>query len=168
MLKTIAIIIVCIIVIGIMFYSLMTKMQNDNSVHPSTMSPLPTAIVDIDGSRNIAVELATTDASREQGLSDRASLADDRGMLFIFPTAVIQQFWMNRMHFPLDIIFIKDGVVVDIAPNLPAPKVGQFPAVVRSKIEADQVLEINAGKAAEWGIRDGSIVKIMNSAASAN
>lgn len=104
-------------------------------------SPLTLRISD----RSILVEVADTWYSRIRGLSGRASLDADRGMLFIFPFASSRIFWMFGMRFSLDIIFLRDGVVVDIAPCV------QFPAIVSSRVPADAVLEINAGMAEAWG-----------------
>ena len=41
-----------------------------------------------------------------QGLSERQSLAEDKGMLFLFEKPDHYAFWMKGMEFPLDIIFI--------------------------------------------------------------
>jgi uncharacterized membrane protein (UPF0127 family) len=40
------------------------------------------------------VEVADTPAKREMGLQYRRQLADDRGMIFIFPVESQQSFWM--------------------------------------------------------------------------
>ncbi|MDZ4285370.1 MAG: DUF192 domain-containing protein, partial [Candidatus Sungbacteria bacterium] len=60
------------------------------------ISPPPS--VEIDGT-TIAVELATTSAAVAKGLSGRASLEQDRGMLFIFSRPDRYRFWMPNMHF---------------------------------------------------------------------
>lgn len=97
------------------------------------------------------IELADTPAKRAQGLSDRLSLASDHGMLFIFPRAERYTFWMPRMHFDLDIIWLNGDEVVDIA-RLSAPKSGEEPVRYTSKHTANRVLEINAGQAKKYNI----------------
>jgi hypothetical protein len=97
------------------------------------------------GDRSILVEVADTRVARIRGLSGRASLDANRGMLFVFSSPAMRSFWMFGMKFSLDIIFLRDGVVVDIAPRVPYPKTFRFPAVVSSRVPADAVLEINAG-----------------------
>ena len=97
---------------------------------------------------------ADTEQTREHGLSDRESLSVDTGMLFIFPTATIQGFWMKDMHFPLDIIWIdKNKKVIGIAANA-TPE--SYPEVFMSPDLIQYVLEINAGKSTDFGITTGA------------
>jgi hypothetical protein len=109
------------------------------------------------GSIRIPVEVVDTDASRALGLSGRTSLSHRTGMLFLFPDAQSREFWMKDMHFPLDIIWINQGIVTDIA-TLPVPtSSGQIPAHA-SVFDADRVLELNAGEARELGITLGASI----------
>ena len=63
----------------------------------------------------VEVEVADTQILRQQGLSNRRSLGDYQGMLFIFDTSGIYPFWMKDMYIPLDIIYICDSYyIVDI------------------------------------------------------
>ena len=73
-------------------------------------SPTPAAKVSIDN-RTFSVEVATSSAQQQQGLSGRNSLATDKGMLFIFKTPNKYAFWMKDMKFPLDMVFIKDNKI---------------------------------------------------------
>src|SRR3989338_4766663 len=61
--------------------------------------------------QSVIVELAQTPEARKQGLSGRQNLCETCGMLFIFPENNRYTFWMKEMNFPLDIIWLKDGVV---------------------------------------------------------
>jgi hypothetical protein len=121
---------------------------------------LPTGILKV-GDREIIVELAMDRSSQTRGLSYRESLDEDRGMLFVFDKPMTQRFWMYGMNFPIDIIFIKDDKVVQVAADVPHPE-GVVPKIVSSSVKADKVLELNAGKAEEWGIRQGVIVKMVD------
>ena len=56
----------------------------------------------------VAVELATTPEGRQLGLMYRDSLAPGKGMLFVFPKAGLQGFWMRNTKIPLDIVYIAD------------------------------------------------------------
>lgn len=116
----------------------------------------------VGGGRHILVEVARTAEETRRGLSFRPSLPEDEGMYFVFPIAEPQTFWMYGMRFPLDIIFIRDNIVINIEANVPAPKSDvDVPATARSAGQADAVLEINAGKAAEWGIRPGDEITML-------
>lgn len=107
--------------------------------------------------RIVLLEIADEQDEITQGLSDRTSMPAGYGMLFVLEPPGIYPFWMNRMHFPLDIIWINDGVVVDVV-TLPPPQVGELPVTHRPKVVADSVLELNAGEATGYGLRVGSTV----------
>lgn len=64
------------------------------------------------------VEIADTELTRMRGLSGRESLGEREGMLFIFPSPAKYSFWMKGMKFPLDFVWIRDGVVADITANV--------------------------------------------------
>ena len=71
----------------------------------------------------IIVEVASDDATREQGLMYRDHLADDRGMIFLFPQAGEYPFWMKNTLIPLDMIWIDaDHRIVHIAHDVPPCK----------------------------------------------
>ena len=114
-----------------------------------------------------AVELALTPGEQAQGLSDRESLAPGTGMLFVFaPDRSAGPFWMFRMRFPIDIVWISEGcAVVDVTAEAPAPDPDTPTAnlpTYSSSSPAGYVLEINAGKAAEHGIEAGVPVRFAN------
>jgi len=110
----------------------------------------PTKPVIIDGSI-LKVAIADSEAEIVQGLSGRANLQDDEGLLFLFQDSNYRTFWMKEMRFNIDMIFISDSVIVDIAKNMPAPKIWQWPATYTSTAPADAVLEINAGLSDQYG-----------------
>lgn len=100
-------------------------------------------------------EIAMTQEHVERGMMYRDGIADDAGMLFVFPSARPVAFWMRNTRIPLDIIFIsEDGRITNIAANAkpydetPLPSAGPVVAV----------LEIRGGLAAEKGIRPGNTV----------
>ncbi len=67
------------------------------------------------GGKNVQVELAVTSAEQAQGLSGRASLHENTGMLFIFNESGKYPFWMKDMNFPIDMIWIgEDSRIVFI------------------------------------------------------
>ena len=70
------------------------------------------------GRTRFFVEIADTDAEREQGLMFRKEVPPDRGMLFDFNPPRAVAFWMRNTLIPLDLIYIRaDGRVLSIARN---------------------------------------------------
>lgn len=68
----------------------------------------------------LCVELARTPDERARGLSGRSKLANDEGMLFVFPEASTPGFWMRDTRLPLSIAFIDASAkIVDIRPLTP-------------------------------------------------
>lgn len=102
----------------------------------------------------IQVETATTPAQHYQGLSDRLSICSDCGMLFVFPQPVATTFVMRRMHFPLDIIWLKQRHVVGMSRNLP-PEQAEPYTPYPSAGEVDMVLELPAGAANRYNLKIG-------------
>ena len=109
--------------------------------------------------RTFVIEVADTPAKREKGLGERDGLPSDHGMYFPFESAQYWVFWMKGMRFPIDIVWIREGKVVDIAASIPPPK--GLPLETYSPIQpADAVLELNAGVAAEIGLEAGDAIEL--------
>ncbi len=107
------------------------------------------------------VEIAATPQAIKQGLSGREALARKQGMYFIYPSAHILRFWMKEMRFPLDIIWIKDNVVIGISANIPVPLPNtslQQLKIYPSPQPANRVLEVTAGTAATYQLKIGDPV----------
>ncbi len=101
------------------------------------------------------VELARTKEERERGLMYRKKLDDNAGMLFIFEKKGMYGFWMKNTLIPLDIIWLDDdGVIVYIKENAKPCKHILCPVIMPNK-KAKYVLEVNAGKVKELGIKLG-------------
>ena len=115
------------------------------------------------GDAVFVAELAITAAERTQGLSDREGLEPGTGMLFIFEGREVSSFWMRKMLFSLDFVWIsEDCRVVDITPDVPFPEPGTSTSSLptyRSSVPAAYNFEINAGEASELGIRVGDAVR---------
>lgn len=105
------------------------------------------------------IEVADTPAKRELGLGERDALAEGHGMYFPFGMEQRWVFWMKGMRFPIDIVWIRGGRVVDISHEIPPP--AGFPLETYSPAEpADAVLELNAGVARDIGLEAGDEVVI--------
>jgi len=129
-------------------------LQNQKSVQ-SQMRSTVYQTYDING-KILKVETVSDPDGIRQGLSDRLMMEDDTGMLFLMPVTDLHPFWMNRMQFALDMIWLLDGVVVEIAPNMPPPSfTGDIPATHFPKAKANQILELSAGGVERYGIKVG-------------
>ena len=112
--------------------------------------PLPQRVLALPGG-NFTVEIADEEGERRQGLGGRKGLPPGTGMLFLFEAPGIYPFWMKGMRFPLDIIYLRDGVVTEVFPSVPAPAPGGEPVTVVPQGLANQVFEVEAGTAAQKG-----------------
>jgi uncharacterized membrane protein (UPF0127 family) len=120
----------------------------------------PGVVIDT-GQRRITfhVEVARTEAEHSLGLMHRQHLADDAGMLFVFPDDQVRVFWMKNTLIPLDMLFIdRDlvvvGIVADAEPQTLTPR--------RVDAPARYVLEIVGGLSAKLGIRPGQRIQLLD------
>lgn len=110
--------------------------------------------------QQFAIELATTDATRTQGLMNRTHLAADHGMLFVFAESAPQAFWMKNTLIPLDILYFDDARrLVSMQLDVPPCKADPC-AIYPSDVPARYVLELAAGTARRVGIRNGDVLTI--------
>ncbi len=102
--------------------------------------------------KRIAIEIADTDSSREMGLMNRPSMAEQAGMLFIMEREEPQGFWMRNTLMPLDLFFADDSLnIVAIRPDNRSVS----DARIESGVPARYVVETRAGFAARHGITEG-------------
>ncbi|MEK7139563.1 MAG: DUF192 domain-containing protein [Patescibacteria group bacterium] len=103
--------------------------------------------------------VATTATQQRQGLAGRASLDATAAMLFPYDRPAVRYFWMQGMNFPIDIIWIKNGVVVGWQKNVPPPTPEQLqPVRMVSPQPVDTVLEVAAGFVSRSGLVVGDPV----------
>jgi len=105
----------------------------------------------------ILVEIADTPGKRAKGLSDRPSLPENQGMLFLFDKPDFYSFWMKDTLIPLDFIWIRDDKVVGITQNI-KPEEYQPPQVLTPEEKVEAVLEVNAGFIKKFDIKVGDKV----------
>ena len=104
----------------------------------------------------IDIWIADNDARRSRGLMFVEHMADDAGMLFIYPGEQAVSFWMKNTLIPLDMLFVKaDGSIAHIAHN--AVPMDETPIDSGASVKA--VLEINGGTANALGIKEGDKVE---------
>jgi uncharacterized membrane protein (UPF0127 family) len=123
------------------------------------LTPLPSGTIQIVHEGGVLyAELAVTPEQRAAGLSNRASLAVDAGMLFVYNTPGRPSFWMRQTRIPLDLVWIgADKRVSQITAGVqPEPGVADA-SLRRYRPDADvlYVLELNAGASIARGIAPG-------------
>ena len=96
------------------------------------------------------VWVASTYTELTTGLSGRESIPAGTGMLFVLPEKRPVTVDTSQMLFPLDIIFISESLVVDVASNI------QPGYLVTEETPCDMFLEVNAGETA--GVEVGDAV----------
>lgn len=111
------------------------------------------------GEHRYEVEIASTLTQKAKGLAGRASLGPGTGMLFTFASSSRHAFTMHGMRFPLDMVWIAEGKIVDISKNL-QPDTGILASLYRPSVPADMVLELNAGVADADGLKAGDKIVI--------
>lgn len=102
------------------------------------------------------VEVADSPGKRQMGLMYRVDLADDHGMIFLFPEESQQSFWMKNTPRSLDMIFIgRDRKIVGIVEQ--AAPFSLEPRSVEGKSQF--VFEINGGLSKRYGFKTGDSVQ---------
>lgn len=110
------------------------------------------------GENVFRAEVVETMSQKAKGLSFRDGLDKDSAMYFDFGREDKYGFWMMGMKFPIDILWIKNNVIVGIEKNVPAPAAGTPENALKLYYPpeaVDRVLEINAGLSDNLGIRVG-------------
>ncbi|MBD2294391.1 DUF192 domain-containing protein [Anabaena sphaerica FACHB-251] len=107
----------------------------------------------------INLEVAETPEQQMMGLMYRPALPDDRGMLFVFPSAQPVRFWMKNVPVSLDMVFLHNGVIQYI--QTAAPPCNSEPCPTYGpNVPIDQVIELRSRRATELGLQVGDTVKI--------
>ncbi|MFH1291882.1 MAG: DUF192 domain-containing protein [bacterium] len=116
------------------------------------------------GSQDLTVLLAKGSRHLHQGLTGRKDLGKYQGVLFVFPDRGQHTMVMRDINFAIDIIWIDNYKIVDMALNLQAE-----PDDLASRLEpyfsrasSDMVLEVSAGFAVKNKLKIGDMVKISN------
>lgn len=105
--------------------------------------------------KGIDVEIAETDETRHRGLMYRDKMEETQGMLFIFPEAELQSFYMKNTLIPLDIIFISPKKeIVKIYKNTTPLSEKDLPSLK----PATYVVEVIGGFTDKFGIKEGNYI----------
>jgi len=115
--------------------------------------PRDTLLVETGSSQyRFEVEVADDATERAEGLMYRQSLADNAGMLFLYPKPQPVEFWMKNTPLSLDIVFVRpNGMIARIAANTTPMSEDMIP----SGEPVLAVLEVRAGIMHQLGIAVG-------------
>jgi len=115
---------------------------------------LPEIALSVNGHK-LTAEVAHNDPARAQGLMHRRMLPENRGMLFVFPTAAQHAMWMMNTYIPLSVAFIDErGVIINIEDMKPHTQ-DAHPAAKPAKY----ALEMNQAWFNKRGIKPGAAVE---------
>jgi uncharacterized membrane protein (UPF0127 family) len=134
----------------------------ESTVTTSQASSLTSGKVRIDasdgGSVEVEVEVADDTEEMARGLMERTTLAEDAGMLFVYPEERELSFWMKDTLIPLSIAFMdSEGRIVDIQ-DMKA--LDDTPPHYASAEPARYALEVNKGFFDERGVEVGDMARL--------
>lgn len=108
------------------------------------------------GGHELRIEVAATPEQRSRGLMYRDSLAENAGMLFVFPEEREVSFWMKDTAIPLSIAYIRrDATIVGIYDMDPFSL-----EAVPSRRPVLYALEVNQGWFSRHGVTVGMRVDL--------
>lgn len=116
------------------------------------------------GDHTIQVEIADSPQEWELGLSYRDTLAEDHGMLFVFPDESRRVFWMRGCNFDIDLAYIEsNGAISEIITmekeplDTPLDSLMTYPS---QSATIKYVLEMIGGWFAEHDVNVGTIINL--------
>ncbi|MBI4148766.1 DUF192 domain-containing protein [Candidatus Woesearchaeota archaeon] len=110
--------------------------------------------------QRIAVEIADEPNEWQRGLQNRTFLAQDTGMLFVFPEPKEVTFWMKDTLIPLDMLFIdENGVIQFIRHDVKPCKADPCQTYAHQNIK--YVLELPGTYAELKGFKTGDKLQIL-------
>ncbi|WP_010228665.1 DUF192 domain-containing protein [Gillisia marina] len=102
--------------------------------------------------QQLDIEFAETAYEQQTGLMYRRSMEANQGMLFVYSEEAMHSFYMKNTYIPLDLIFFgKDSSIVSFQENAKPLDETSLP----SKVPAQFILEVNAGKVKQWNLAEG-------------
>jgi len=121
--------------------------------HPAAAEP---TTLRLPNGRSLTLELAATPQERNLGLMLRPSLAQDHGMLFLFPLPDRQGIWMKNMLIPIDILWLDDHKrIIHLESNVPPCRIEPC-LIYQPPAPALYVIELAAGAALKADLKVGT------------
>jgi uncharacterized protein len=112
------------------------------------------------GTRAIVVEVASIPSDRAQGLMFRKKMANNEGMLFVYPQPHITGMWMKNTLIPLSVAFIDEkGAIINIEEMKPETLDAHM-----AKAPAKYSLEMSSGWFKKHKLGPGTKIKGLEKA----
>lgn len=134
-----------------------TVMVDPGALSDHPLAAMPTVQMEV-GGKTFTLEVAGTSEQMQRGLMFRTELPGDRGMLFPFEPARRVHFWMKNTRIPLDMVFIRDGRIVNIT-HQAQPCTGDPCRYYPSVVPVDRVIELPGGTAEALSLQLGDPVR---------
>ena len=120
--------------------------------------PLPTTKLWL-GPEELTAELALTGEQQQTGMMFRTNMAENAGMLFVFPAPHRTSFWMKNTPLPLSAAYIDpEGIILEIHDLKPFNTNSVFASSSRIQF----VLEVNQGWFKRHNISTGVLVRAQS------
>jgi len=147
---------ISLFLVGVLLLGSCTSTAYENPVFPVGNSP--GRIIEIQLGKDVyLVEVADTVDLHLRGLSGRADLPENGGMLFMYDSNRELYFWMKDTNLLLTIAFLlEDGQIVSIQDMFPNSSYS-----VQSVVPVRYALELPMGAFKRAGIRVGDIIDIF-------
>ena len=155
--------ITCVIIIFVISFSQLYafNLQSNNNTSSIGADFFPNykkTTISINGI-NVTMAIASTDEQRIRGLSGIEKMNENEGMLFLFDKPSKQGFWMNKMNFPIDIIWLNsNNKVVHIEKQLEPCKLFLACPVYNPEVDSLYVIELRSGFADNHSIKNDMII----------
>ena len=128
------------LICGILLFALTQPLQSSQNTESMQIASVIFA-----NNVKIDAEIADNETLRQNGLMHRKHLAENHGMLFVYPGQAIRAVWMKNTLIPLDVLFLSEnGKIVSLLRGLTPCEQTPCP-ISRSSTDAHYMLEVNAG-----------------------
>lgn len=151
--KYILVIVFLSVIIFLLFYDSNKVNKKENQIASNYINSINI------NDTSLKVEIVKTPEAQAKGLSGRASLKENEGMLFVFDGLDIYYFWMKDMNFPIDIIWFDENRKIIYIEKNATPE--SYPQSFGPDENAKYVLEIVAGFTEKYNIKVGDTISVL-------
>ncbi|GEM90241.1 MULTISPECIES: DUF192 domain-containing protein [Oceanithermus] len=151
-----------VVALGTYGYFAATQLRLESTPPPLQLRQRVLYVTTPSQTYELVVEVAETPEQQMRGLMYRTELAEDHGMVFLFPRATDVGFWMKNTKIPLSIAFFdQNGRIVrilDMDPCTLPPEESDRCPVYAPGLAYVGALEVNQGWFAARGVKEGDSI----------